>query len=311
MFYNVENLFDCFHDSLKNDEEFLPSSLRAWNQGRYKYKLSHIGKVIVAAGQWDAPALVGLCEVENNRVMDDLTLRSPLKEMGYRYVMTNSPDLRGIDVALLYQRNRFKLLRYSSLLVQLTGQGAKPTRDILYVSGLVSASDTLDVFVCHLPSRSGGVKESEKFRKQAVTVLKRHTDSLFQIRKQPNLIIMGDFNDYPNNTSLCRVLQASEPTGKIERRKLYNLMVGKKEGSYKYQGQWGILDQLIVSGSMLEDASGIYTSPEKASVFRPEFLLEEDRKYGGVQPFRTYRGMKYTGGFSDHLPVVVDFIIPE
>ncbi len=310
MFYNVENLFDCRHDSLKNDEEFLPSSIRAWHEGRYKHKLSQIGKVIVAAGRWEVPALVGLCEVENSRVMNDLTLHSPLKEQGYRYVMTDSPDRRGIDVALLYQRDRFRLLDYRSIPVRLTGRGAKPTRDILYVSGLVSTSDTLDIFVCHLPSRSGGANESQPFRKQAAAVLKQQADSLFRIREHPNLIFMGDFNDYPGNASLRQILQATEPGEEIEKTGLYNLMAGKKEGSYKYREEWGILDQLIVSGFMLQGTSGIHTSAEKASVFRPGFLLQEDERYGGMRPLPTYRGMKYTGGFSDHLPVVADFAIP-
>ena len=155
--WNVENLFDIHHDSLKNDREFLPDALRHWNYTRYKKKLTDMARVITAVGEWEPPALVGLCEVENDTVLRDLTRRSPLKELNYRYVMTDSPDLRGIDVALLYQRDLFKLLSFRSVSIPPLKQ-FRPTRDLLHVSGLLLTGDTLDVFVCHLPSRSGGAK---------------------------------------------------------------------------------------------------------------------------------------------------------
>ena len=150
--WNVENLFDIHHDSLKNDREFLPDALRHWNYTRYKKKLTDMARVITAVGEWEPPALVGLCEVENDTVLRDLTRRSPLKELNYRYVMTDSPDLRGIDVALLYQRDLFKLLSFRSVSIPPLKQ-FRPTRDLLHVSGLLLTGDTLDVFVCHLPSR--------------------------------------------------------------------------------------------------------------------------------------------------------------
>ena len=146
--WNVENLFDIHHDSLKNDREFLPDALRHWNYTRYKKKLTDMARVITAVGEWEPPALVGLCEVENDTVLRDLTRRSPLKELNYRYVMTDSPDLRGIDVALLYQRDLFKLLSFRSVSIPPLKQ-FRPTRDLLHVSGLLLTGDTLDVFVCH------------------------------------------------------------------------------------------------------------------------------------------------------------------
>lgn len=156
------------------------------------------------------PALVGLCEVENDTVLRDLTRRSPLKELNYRYVMTDSPDLRGIDVALLYQRDLFKLLSSRSISIPPLRQ-YRPTRDLLHVSGLLLTGDTLDVFVCHLPSRSGGAKESEPYRLYAAQILRTEVDHILNIRSHPQVIIMGDFNDYPTNQSIQKVLEAEAP----------------------------------------------------------------------------------------------------
>ena len=253
MSWNVENLFDTHHDTLKNDNEFLPDAIRHWNYTKYKKKLADMARVITAVGEWNPPALVGLCEVENDSVLRDLTRRSPLKELSYRYVMTSSPDLRGIDVALLYQRDLFKLLSFRSIPIP-SFKHHRPTRDLLHVSGLLLTGDTLDVIVCHLPSRSGGVKESEPYRLHAA---RKATSRHF--------------------------------------------------GSYKYHRKWGLLDHLIVSGNLLDTSSKFFTGEDKATVARLPFLLTEDKKYGDDEPFRTYKGMKYQGGISDHLPVYADF----
>lgn len=315
MFWNVENLFDTQHDSLKNDIEFLPDALRHWNYRRYKKKLANVARVITAVGEWTPPALVGLCEVENDRVLRDLTRYSPLKEQGYRYVMTNSADERGIDVALLYQRERFKLLSANSLSPGLPTPQSRPTRDILHVSGQLLTGDTLDVLVTHLPSRSGGEKQSEPYRIFVARKLKTVADSLINIRRHPQLVIMGDFNDYPTNRSVTEVLKATPPTPRPEPDKLYHLLARKalspNFGSYKYRGEWGLLDHLIVSGTLFNPKENLFTSEDKAHVARLPFLLTKDEKYGDVQPFRTYVGMKYQEGYSDHLPVYVDFLLTQ
>lgn len=315
MSWNVENLFDTRHDTLKNDHEFLPDALRHWNNRRYKKKLSDIARVITAVGEWTPPALVGLCEVENDRVLRDLTLYSPLREQNYRYVMTHSPDERGIDIALLYQRDRFKLLSHRSIPVGTFSKHHRPTRDLLHVSGELSTGDTLDVFVCHLPSRSGGVKESEPYRLFVARQIRAQADSLLRVRQHPQLLLMGDFNDYPTNVSITNVLGALAPPAQPSPTKLYHLLANKARqrnfGSYKYQGTWGLLDHLIVSGTLLNASNHFFTNEEKADIARIPFLLIEDEKYGDMQPFRTYYGMKYQGGYSDHLPVYVDFTIRE
>lgn len=313
--WNIENLFDTHHDSLKNDHEFLPDAMRHWNYGRYKRKQADLARVITAIGEWNPPALVGLCEVENDSVLRDLTRRSPLKALSYRYVMTDSPDLRGIDVALLYQRDLFKLLSYRSIRIPPFKQH-RPTRDLLHVSGLLLTGDTLDVMVCHLPSRSGGAKESEPYRLFVAAKLRAEADSILNARRHPQLIIMGDFNDYPTNKSIREVLGAKAPPATSESQdisplKLYHLLARKAKskdfGSYKYQGEWGLLDHLIVSGSLLNQSGCFFTNEEKANVCLLPFLLKEDEKYGDKEPFRTYKGMKYQGGISDHLPIYTDF----
>lgn len=313
--YNVENLFDYQHDSLKNDYEFLPDALRHWNYTKYKKKLDNIARVITAIGGWTPPALVALCEVENDSVMRDLTRYSILREADYRYVMTESPDERGIDVALLYQRNLFKLLSYQSLPVDKPNKNSRPTRDILHVCGMILNRDTLDVFVAHLPSRSGGAKISEPYRVLAAKKLKETVDSISQVRNRAQILILGDFNDYPSNKSIKQILKAEIPPtiqDSIHRNSLYHLLarrtnMKKNFGSYKFQGEWGLLDHIIVSGNLLMEDSPLYTNEANADVLSLPFLLTEDKKYGGKQPFRTYYGMKYQKGYSDHLPVWAEF----
>lgn len=312
--YNVENLFDTHHDSLKSDHEFLPESVRHWNYSKYKKKLDDIGRTLIAIGEWAPPALVALCEVENDNVLHDLTRYSVLREVGYRYVMTHSKDERGIDVALLYQRGLFKLLSSHSITVDNPRPSDRPTRDILYVSGMLLNGDTLDILIAHFPSRSGGSKESEPYRLKAAHQLKRTADSIIGLRQYPQLLIMGDFNDYPTSRSIKKIIQAETliPGNTPCNNQLYHLLARKAQkeknyGSYKYQGEWGLLDHLIVSGNLLKPDAPLTTSEVHAEVARLPFLLVPDKKFGGVQPFRTYIGPRYEGGISDHLPVWTEF----
>ena len=302
LFWNVENLFDCKDDPRKNDNEFLPDAKRNWTPYRYWEKVRNLAKGVIASGNDYVPDLVGLCEVENDSCLYDLTRRSPLREAGYRYVITDSPDQRGIDVALLYQRASFKVLQHQSIRVPHKQIKKGATRDILHVVGKVVSGDTLDVMVCHLPSRSGGQAKSEPYRIFVADLIKQTVDSLLEVRLHPHIILMGDFNDYPTDKSMIRLCSG---------KSLHNLMKGKKEGSYRYRGEWGMLDQFIVSRSLLKKKSTIRTSKDKAQVLCHPFLLEEDDKYGGEKPFRTYNGMKYQGGFSDHLPICLDLTIGD
>ncbi|MDR2057242.1 MAG: endonuclease [Dysgonamonadaceae bacterium] len=313
MFYNVENLFDTEDEPKKNDNEFTPRGARSWTNKRYHAKLDNIAKVITSVGQWDIPVLVGLCEIENDKVLKDLTLYSPLKKMQYRYVLAESDDRRGIDVALLYQRDQFKYLYYQAIPIRFPYSNRKKTRDILHVTGQVITGDTLDVFVCHFPSRVGGQFESEPDRMYVASVVKAKADSLMSVRKKANILIMGDFNDEPSDKSLSESMKARAIPVKANKKDLYNLFLSIQEkskiGSYKFGRLWNFLDQIIVSGDLLNPDYSFRILPETAAVFSESFLLTEDKSHAGKRPKKTFHGRKYEGGYSDHLPVYVDLYL--
>ena len=295
---NCENLFDCRHDSLKNDTEFLPTSGRQWTPRRYWRKLDNIGRTIISSTSdtitYQLPDLVALVEVENDSVLHDLTRRSLLRNAGYDYVMTCSPDERGLDVALLFQPFSFQLLRHYPLrIVPLPDM--RPTRDILYVSGRVMSGDTLHVFVVHAPSRYGGERETRPYRRHVAQRLMLSVDSIRTLSPDARILVAGDFNDYVDDASL-RYL---EQQGLHNASKTATGHHGAR-GTYRFQGLWASLDHIFVSKSLHHELDSCYINDQL-------FLLEEDEKYGGVKPFRTYNGMRYRRGFSDHLPLVARF----
>ena len=310
MCYNVENYFDCVDDSLTDDKEYLPTGMRGWNNTKYQKKQANIGKVITAIGGWEAPALVGLCEIESEKCLFDLTHYSGLKNLRYKYLHHESPDARGVDVAMLYQPKRFKPIHNEAIRINFPQAPTSKTRDILFASGIIPTGDTLHVFVCHFPSRLGGELESEDKRMYVASVVRSKVDSLFAVNSHPNIVIMGDFNDYPTNKSLLEVLKAQPLNDFISAKGLYNLMYkmhAEGKGSNKHNGDWGALDQMILSGNLLNTSQKIFTMQSDAHFFDADFLLENDNAFLGKQPFRTYVGMKYQDGFSDHLPIYTDF----
>lgn len=325
MTYNVENFFDASPHPTCDDREFLPEGNRHWTPKRYYHKLQQIAKVITAAGEWDTPALVGLCEIENDSVLTHLLHRTPLRQQAYRFCSGHTADRRGIRVALLYQRDKFQYISHASVPIRFSGKHHKHTRDILHVWGRLITGDTLDVCVCHFPSRYGGEKESEKDRMDAARTLRRVCDSLAQVRQSLYLILMGDFNDTPENRSITEGLlalpyspllstpQEAEISTEQIRPALYNLFgnvsSGKLRGSHKYQGGWSQLDQMFINGSLLCRSSPIHLQPGSNRLFDPPFLLIKDKTWYGLRPFRTYYGFKYEGGFSDHLPILADFVV--
>ena len=310
MCYNVENYFDCVDDSLTDDSEFLPTGMRGWNTTKYLKKQANIGKVITSIGGWEAPALVGLCEIESEKCLFDLTRYSGLKNLLYKYLHHESPDARGVDVALLYQPGQFKPIHDEAIRITFPQAPSSKTRDVLFASGIIPTGDTLFVFVCHFPSRLGGELESEDRRMYVASVVRTKVDSIFSTNKHPNIVIMGDFNDYPTNISLLEVLKAKPLTDSISAKSLYNMMYKmhtEGKGSNKHLGEWGALDQMIVSGNLLNPGNALFTLQSDAHIFDADFLLEDDKTFLGKQPFRTYVGMKYQDGFSDHLPIYADF----
>ena len=288
---NCENMFDCQHDSLKDDTEWMPDGKRKWTPARYWRKLNHIGQEILSCQQEGVPDLVALVEVENDSCLFDLTHRSLLRGAGYDYLMTQSPDVRGIDVALLYQPMTFRPICYDYLDVKPL-EGMRPTRDILYVKGETLRGDTLHVFVVHAPSRFGGEKQSRPNRQ---LVADRLIGVVRQLPADAKVMIAGDFNDGATDPALRF----------LEDNGLHNV-TAKATGShgakatYRYQGVWQSIDHVFVSPVLLN-------SVEQSFINDAPFLLEEDKKYGGVKPLRTYNGYRYQRGFSDHLPLVVRF----
>ncbi|MBN2814683.1 MAG: endonuclease [Bacteroidales bacterium] len=306
MFYNVENLFDTANDTLTDDEAFTPAGDLHWTRSRYYSKLANISKVTIALGGWNPPDVIGLCEIENRQVLFDLVRNTPRMKFNYGIVHINSPDRRGIDVALLYNVNTVRILDFNHHAV--TAKGLK-TRDILLVKSLLGA-DTCYFAVNHWPSRSSGQLESEKYRFVAARLLRRLTDSLLTISPTTKIVAMGDFNDDPTDASITNYLGALSPGNSLSAAQLYNLTripgEGPVGGTLKYQGMWNTFDQIMVSGTLLLAETGLKTALSTFTIFRFGFLLEPDETYNGSKPFRTYIGFRYHGGFSDHLPVYVD-----
>lgn len=309
MFYNVENLFDIKNNPSTDDEAFTPNGVMHWNFNTYRRKIDRIAQVVTAVGQGEMPEMIGLCEVENEKVLRDLVRHPMLRRHHYDFIHFDSPDVRGIDVALLYKSMAFQVLETKPLAVEFENPKERKTRDILYAKCVTQKKDTLYVFVNHWSSKYGGVLETVHKRQKAARVLRYHTDSLFSVNAKAKILVMGDFNTPSESEVLTQelgtrnVYKISCETG------LYNLSaIWSKTltyGTHKYKGIWESIDQIIVSNGLLCSNKTLTTTLQDAHIFYVPFLLEKDT-YGGLKPFRTYIGMKHNNGFSDHLPVFID-----
>jgi predicted extracellular nuclease len=307
-FYNVENLFDTEDDPKIDDSEFLPTAKSQWTPERYQKKLEHLAQVIAAMS---FPAAIGVCEVENARVLQDLVAQPALKAQGYNFVHYDSPDERGIDVALLYKPSVLSVKSSEPLKVQFTGKDAgDKTRDILRVNASLKGGYAVTFYVNHWPSRRGGEAESVARRKDAAMTVRQNVDALFKEDADTKVVILGDLNDEPENESIQTTLGATayNPMSKIlpPTDALYDLAALPKQrglGSYYYNNGWSMLDHIIVNGALLNGTS-IRVDAEE-TIFKQDFMLFKDPKTGDGRPNRTYSGPKYHGGYSDHLPVLV------
>jgi hypothetical protein len=310
MFYNAENLFDTKNDSLKNDEEFLPGGEKNWTESRYQAKLMNIFKVIAAVGESKAPEIICFAEVENKKVLMDLIWKTPLAKYPYKVIHYDSPDKRGIDVAIMYRTDVLGELDSKPVRICFPTDSVAGTRDILYVTFKTMRSDTLQLFVNHWPSRRGGEKQSEAYRAYVAGILRTKVDSLFHRNPASKIILTGDFNDDPKDKSLMVNLKAASIHAGISADSIYNLskllLENCKCGTYRYKAEWNMFDQFLVSGALLSARKSIHTCPECLHIGDYEFLQAEDRKFGGTKPLSTYQGPKYIGGFSDHLPIYLD-----
>jgi len=312
IFYNVENLFDTDDDPEKEDEEFTPDSERVWDQEKYEKKLEDIARVLGSVKSSDLPEIIGLCEIENKKVLDDLIRIKPLNKGNYSVVHSESPDRRGIDVALLYRKDEFSLSKYKTIPVIFPFDSTETTRDILYVSGKVKDGESFHFFVNHWSSRSQGEKETEPKRIYAAIALRKEVDALMNREPRAKILIMGDFNDEPTNRSIYEMLIANNKRKNASDRELYNLMYDlhniDNTGTYFYRGTWNMLDQLIVSQSLLRDRSGYHTDFNGGKILKEQWMLYQDQQFKEYVPNRTYSGPEYYGGISDHFPVYVTFV---
>lgn len=285
-FWNVENYFDPFNDPLKNDDDFTPSAGRHWTWRRFEAKRDGLAQTIVATADetGELPALVGLAEVENRFVMSQLVHKTMLSDLGYDFVHRESPDERGIDVALLFRRDVFRVVSVDSLRVP-----GIVTRDILYVQFAEIPGQIRDdglflhVFVVHLPSKRGGVRASQDRRQAALQVLERAVDSLLLREPSCRIVVMGDFND-----TEARVNGLSVPSSEDSQT---------APGTLKYHGRWEQIDWFCVSPTL--------DTMARMQIFAPSFLLEPDAAWLGSKPRRTYVGPRYNRGLSDHLPIIL------
>lgn len=315
-FYNVENLFDYEDDPLTFDDDRTPDGKDNWTKEIYEAKSANIAKVIAEIGSDEAgtsPALIGLCEVENLRVLEDLVNQKPLLKENYGIVHFDSPDRRGIDVALLYKKKLFTPIKYLANELFLYDDQDKSkriyTRDQLLVSGMLDG-EKITLIVNHWPSRSGGEERSRPKRMKAAQLNKRIIDSLFSEDPYAKIINMGDFNDDPVSPSIKKLLNARGDKENLTLKELYNPMEkmhNKGFGTLAYRDTWNLFDQILISTELTKNQYSSYRY-YKAGIFNKNYLINPRGRYKGY-PFRSFVN-GYTGGYSDHFPVYI-YLIKE
>lgn len=306
-FYNVENLFDTVNDSLYFDDEMTPDGNYNWTLQRYDLKINHIAEVISKIGRsitQTCPDIVGLCEVENLDVLKDLINHPFLRPYDFKIIHFDSPDERGIDVALIYKSNRFIPISFKShrLLIFNDSDQRDYTRDQLVVEGLLEG-EKFYIIVNHWPSRSGGVARSSPYRKAAARLNRRIIDSVLRLNFDAKILSMGDLNDNPTDPSIKNMLTYNYRENR-ESPSLFNPMQSlykKGAGSLAYRDQWSLFDQILLSKNLIDENRNSYTF-WKAGIYHPSFLQTKTGNYKGY-PFRTYVSGRYAGGYSDHFPV--------
>ncbi len=307
IFYNVENLFDTINDPTTLDEDFLPNSKNQWNTKKYKVKLNHVAITLAALLDTIQPLVIGMCEVENRKVLEDLIIQPALKKYNLGIIHHDSPDERGIDAAMLYNTETIKVAFDATLKIEFPFDTKDNTRDILYVKTYVNEGEPVWFFVNHWPSRIGGKEETEEKRKYVAKVLRDKIENIYLGEHFARVVVMGDFNDNPNDAS---VLSISETIENSKTEPMVNLMKAlevNKEFSLKYKAESDIFDQLIVSQNLLDIKSPYFIRNSSATIFSPDFLLFNHPKYGMI-PNRTYANGRWVGGYSDHLPVYCDIM---
>lgn len=313
-FYNLENLFDTIDNPDKNDEQFLPDGDYNWNSEKYISKLDRMSEVITQIGDEyikGGPAVLGVSEIENITVLEDLVANPRMKASRYVPLLIEGPDRRGVDVGLLYREDLFTLISYSSHRLIIPYKEDFFTRDQLLVSGILDG-DTMHFIVIHWPSRRGGEKRSAPLREAAAELSRSIVDSILNVNSEAKIFIMGDFNDNPSDASLKNHLNASRSIEDAYNTSLYNPMYNmyKKNGlgSNAYRDSWSLFDQIVISKGLLGDDKATFKM-YKTYIFNRNFLLQKEGSFSGY-PLRTLVGSTYMGGYSDHFPVYM-FLIKE
>ncbi len=310
-FYNLENLFDTIDDPKTKDDEFTPGDVKNWNGKRYNHKLDHMAEVISQLGTEltpDGPAIVGVCELENKAVLQDLINREPLKKGNYQIVHYESPYYRGMYVALLYQSKYFKLTNSKSYTLSLPDDPNFNTRDQLLVSGKLNG-EMIHFIVNHWPSRRGGEKRSRPKRIAAAKLCRSIADSVLALDKNAKIIIMGDLNDDPTDPSVKKYIKTTASKDKLSDGTFFNpteILFKNGIGSLAYRDNWNLFDQIILSPALVGSDMTTFKY-HKAVIFNKSFLTQKDGRYKGY-PMRTYSGGAYTGGYSDHFPSFIYLI---
>ena len=304
VFYNVENLFDPFDDPATNDGEYTPTGKSHWTMSRLDHKIMMVYRAIISASNGHYPDIIGLAEIENQWTLEYLIKNTPLKEGNYGIIHKESPDPRGIDVALLYRKETIVPVDYDFIPVHGSGPSHFSSRDILLFQAKLN-NEGISFFVNHWPSRSGGYAETLGKRNIAARIVRHTIDSLQAQTPQCKLLLMGDFNATPDEDCFSKILGATQQTDRPSSSGLVNLSqlwLKNRTGTIRTKGHWEIFDQFICSGNLLY-GSGLNISTVSTSICTADFLLEEDTRYLGKKPFRTYMGPVYHGGLSDHLPI--------
>ena len=335
-FYNMENFFDCLHDSAKDDHDFTPQGIKGWGNAKYANKRNRLFKVIAAMDAEHSLAAMGLAEVENARVLRDLCRGTPLRYKNFDFVHFESPDPRGIDVALLYRKDLLSIDTSYPVPLIIPPDSVARTRDMLYVRAFVEASPVppdsgmsgnrlskdasgtgtgkhpcanrkktcLHLFVCHFPSKYGGATETDHKRAAAARLLRRHMDSLYSKDSTAFILAMGDLNTHALDSVLAPL--RSQPYLNLMASPTWRPRFARyRIGSHKFREEWSTIDHIILPRRILPWIRG-----KQAFVFARGFLLQSDERYMGIKPFRSFYGARHLGGYSDHLPVYIDLCLP-
>lgn len=308
-FYNCENFFDTKDDPKKKDDEYLPEAASKWDETRYNNKIQKVAQVLDSTVAGPAlPNLVGLVEIENNEVLQDLLAKSQFSTKNYGSLSTDSPDERSIDCGLLYDKTVFSLVDFKELNATNSALGDYKTRNILFATLKATNGDVFYVFVNHWPSRREGEKESEPRRIYAAEQVRNKINELQKKDPKAKVIVMGDFNDHPDNSSILNTLKANDtPKEKGDLYNAFYTLDKEKQGTHYYNKEWRVLDQIIVSQGLLGAKKGYSFDPKNAHILRKDFVLFKNAKTGEERPNRTYGSEnKYFNGYSDHLAIYVE-----